>query len=140
MQVSSLENQLKEAQKSSSMAEGSRRDTEKTLAEYQQRMSAEVEAQSRKFMDREKDLHEQISLLNKQLNETRQPDSSLSLTQEELVATQKQLHQMRVGMAEAQEQLHKSQLDLKSSQKEADSLRSQTQVIISRPRPSVVFI
>lgn len=94
-------------------------------------MSAEVEEQSHKFMHREKDLVEQISLLNKQLNETKRPDSSLSLAQDELVTVQRQLHQTKVELADAEEQGHASRMELQTAQKEVDALRGQVQVKIA---------
>lgn len=131
VQSCSLESKLKEALQTGASAEHTCKAAEKTLAEYQQRMSAEVEEQSRKFMHREKDLVEQVCLLNKQLNDTRRPDSSLSLAQDELLSVQRQLHQTKVELADAEEQGHTSRMELKTSQKEVDALRGQVQVIIA---------
>lgn len=139
MQICSLESQLKEARQSGASAEHTCKDAEKTLAEYQQRMSAEVEEQSRKFMHREKDLVEQISLLNKQLNETKRPDSSLSLAQDELLTVQRQLHQTKVELADAEEQGHASRMELKTAHKEVDALHNQVQVTLLFPFSCLEF-
>jgi hypothetical protein len=129
MQINSLEQQLQDTCQMRASTQRACREAEQTLAEFRERMSAEVEEQGRKFHTRERELLDQVALLNKQLNE-KHASSTVSgcFVQEELASTQRQLQQAKVELAGMEEKCLAFAVEAQEATKQAGSLSEKISV------------
>lgn len=135
MQVSSLKFHLKQANDMRDSTQTACKLAERTLAEFQERMSAEVQEQGRMFQFKERELLDQLSLLNEKHMSA---NSSVSFVQEEFASAQRQLQQAKVELASMEEKCHSSVMEAQEARKEVEALRERNKV--SLPPFDVLFI